>query len=370
MTDLVAVAIPGGPEFVSTLERVWADGHAVLPVDPRLPPLARDALLEAMAPARIVEPDGSTHELPDSRPLVDGDAVVVATSGSTGTPKGVVHTHASLEASARLTSAALGVDPERDAWLCPLPVSHIAGFAVVMRARTLGMPVEILPRFDATVVEEAARDRGATLTALVPTALRRVDAGLFRKILVGSSAVPKDRPANTVATYAMTETGSSVVFEGQVITGIDLRVVEDEIQVRGPVLLRAYRDGTDPRMPDGWYPTGDAGVLDEDNRLTVFGRQGDLIITGGENVWPGPVEDILATLASVREVAVVGRPDNDWVTAVTAVVVPTDPANPPTLDELRAAVKERMLPAHAPRGVEYVDALPRTPLGKVRRADL
>jgi O-succinylbenzoic acid--CoA ligase len=168
----------------------------------------------------------------------------------------------------------------------------------------------------------------------------------------------------------MTETGSSVVFEGDIIPGIDLRIVEGEIQVKGPVLLRAYRDGTDPRTDDGWYPTGDAGVLDDDGRLTVFGRRGDLIITGGENVWPGPVEDILATLPSVSEVAVIGRPDNDWVQAVTAVVVPADSANPPTLDELRAAVKERMLPAHAPRGVEYVDALPRTPLGKVRRSDL
>ena len=290
MNELVAVALPGGPQFVATLERLWADGDAVLPVDPRLPPPARSALFEAMHPSRLIDAAGDASPLMNGLPTLEGDALVVPTSGSTGRPKGVVHTHDSLRASARSTSLALDVDPERDRWLCPLPLSHIAGLAVIMRARWAGVPVEVHPRFDPAEVEAAARDRGATLTSLVPTALARIDSSLFRRIIVGGAAPPADRPANVVATYGMTETGSAIVFDGCALTDVELRIADGEIHVRGPMLLRAYRDGTDPRTTDGWLPTGDLGALDADGTLSVHGRRGDLIITGGENVWPAPVE--------------------------------------------------------------------------------
>jgi O-succinylbenzoic acid--CoA ligase len=99
----------------------------------------------------------------------------------------------------------------------------------------------------------------------------------------------------------------------------------------------------------------------------VYGRATDLIISGGENVWPGPVEAVLATHPAVAEVAVVGRPDPEWGQVVTAVIVPRDPARPPALDTLRALVKERLGPWAAPRAIEVVASLPRTNLGKVRR---
>lgn len=370
MNELVAVALPGGPSFVDVLERVWAEGDAVLPVDLRLPPPGRAALFDAMGPSRLIEEDGDESTLDGGRPTEDGDALVVPTSGSTGHPKGVVHTHDSLRASARSTSRALDVDPERDAWLCCLPLSHIAGLAVIMRARCAGVPLEVHPRFDAAAVEAAARERGATLTSLVPTALTRIDPGLFRRIVVGGSAVPADRPPNTVASYGMTETGSAVVFDGWALDDVELRIVDGEIQVRGPMVLRAYRDGSDPRTADGWLPTGDAGALAADGRLEVHGRRGDLIITGGENVWPAPVERILAVRPDVDEVAVVGRPDPEWGQVVTAIVVPTDAAAPPSLDALRQAVKEQLHPFAAPRRLELVATLPRSSLGKVLRSRL
>jgi o-succinylbenzoate---CoA ligase len=142
------------------------------------------------------------------------------------------------------------------------------------------------------------------------------------------------------------------------------------VELRCPMLLRCYRHGTDPRRADGWFPTGDAGAWDEGaGRLRVFGRRDDVIITGGENVWPVAVERALVADARVREVAVVGRPDPEWGQRVTALVVPADPADPPTLDELRDAAK-RELPAYcAPRELILVAELPRTALGKlVRRA--
>lgn len=102
----------------------------------------------------------------------------------------------------------------------------------------------------------------------------------------------------------------------------------------------------------------------------MVGRRDDLIVTGGVNVWPGPVEAVLARSPRVAEVAVVGRPDPEWGALVTAVVVPADRADPPTLEELRAEVKEHLHPASAPRAVELVQSLPRTSLGKLRRSAL
>src|SRR5213076_1101200 len=121
--------------------------------------------------------------------------------------------------------------------------------------------------------------------------------------------------------------------------------------LRGPMLLRAYRDGRDPKDEHGWFATGDLGRLD-DGVLTVYGRKGDLIITGGENVWPEPVEAVLAQLDGVKDVAVIGRPDDEWGQRVVAIVVPELVNEPPTLDQLRAAVKDHIGPWAAPRDVE------------------
>jgi len=366
MQELVAIA-QTGQRFVETLLKVWERGDAAMPVDPRLPDAARQVLLAALAPTRLIDADDSEHRL-KGRLVDSGDALVIATSGSTGTPKGVVHTHSSLEASARSTSNALGVDASTDQWLCCLPLTHIAGLAIVVRARTFGIPLIVHDRFDAASVETAARE-GATLTSLVPTTLARIDPQLFRRIIVGGQATPEHLPANCRASYGMTETGSAVVFDGEILPGVELQVVDGEIQVRGDMLLRCYRDGIDPRNADGWFPTNDAGEL-IDGRLIVHGRRGDLIISGGEKIWPAPVEETIAALNSVNEVAVIGRPDDEWGHVVTAIVVASDPSTPPTLDDLREHVKQT-LPAYcAPRRIELVDALPRTTLGKVERRSL
>ena len=283
----------------------------------------------------------------------------------------MVLTHHAVDASARATSRRLGVDPASDRWLACLPLAHVGGLAVVTRAILTGTPLTVHDGFDAARVAAASRARDpCTLTSLVPTMLRRMDPTGFRTVVLGGSAMPPDLPANAVATYGMTETGSGVVYDGVPLDGVDVRVVAGQIELRCPMLLRCYRDGTDPRDADGWFPTGDAGAWDATaGRLQVFGRADDVIVTGGENVWPVAVERVLATHARVREVAVVGRPDPEWGQRVTALVVPADPADPPTLDELRDSAK-RDLPAYSvPRELVLVTALPRTGLGKlVRRA--
>ncbi len=343
-----------GAAFVEALQRAWDQGDAVLPLDPRLPAPARAAVLAAAAP---------------ERPVDAGDAVVVATSGTDGDPKAVVLTHDALLASAVATSARLGIDPSADRWLACLPLAHVGGLSVVTRSLLTGTPCTVHERFDAAAVEAAAA-AGCTRTSLVPTALARIDPSRFRTVLVGGQAAPADRPANVVATYGMTETGSGIAYDGVPLDGVDVRIAEDgAVELRGPMLLRAYRDGRDPRTPDGWFGTGDLGEL-RDGLLHVHGRRGDLIITGGENVWPAAVERVLATHAAVAEVAVVGHPDPEWGQRVVALVVPLDATAPPTLADLRDWAKAE-LPAHAaPRGLEVVAQLPRTASGKVRRRDV
>jgi len=368
MRELVAVALTG-PEFVAALRRAWDSGDAVLPLDPRLPPAAVKATIDALAPSRLVDARGETSTLTGGHTVEDGDALVVPTSGSTGVPKGVVHTHDSVKASALATSGALGVDPVSDRWLCCLPVSHIAGLSVITRALTLGVDLEVHHGFDADAVVDAAR-RGATLTTVVPTALARFEPALFRAIVVGGSAPPALIPPNCRISYGLTETGSAVAYDGYALAGVELRSLDGEVLVRGPMLLRGYRDGTTPVDAEGWLHTDDAGVVHPDGRLEVHGRRGDLIITGGENVWPTPIERVLHDLPSVAEVAIVGRPDDQWGQVVTALVVPTDRDSPPTLDELKALLRET-LPAYcAPRRLELVDSLPRTLIGKVARRAL
>jgi O-succinylbenzoic acid--CoA ligase len=374
--DLIALALPPGLPFVEAMRRAWDDGDAVLPVDPRLPAPARERLLRSLRPATLIGEDGRRQPLEGGVPVEDGDAFVIATSGSTGDPKGVVHTHASARASALATAAALEVDPASDGWLCCLPVSHVAGLSVVLRALTNGVPLEIIPAFDAATVEQAARERGATLTTLVPTALARIDPMLFRRIVVGGAAPPKHLPPNAVVSYGMTETGSAITYDGMPLGDAECRVVDGEIHVRGSVLLRAYRgggfplEGHDPKDADGWFATDDAGELDADGRLIVHGRRGDLIVTGGEKVWPIEVERVLGLHPGVAEVAVIGRPDPEWGHRVTAIVVPADSTAPPSLAELRAHVKADLPSYAAPRELELGEALPRTLLGKVERRAL
>ena len=368
MGELVALDLPGGRAFVDALQRLWERGDAVLPVDQRLPRPAVIALLTAMGASSVVDAGGE-HILDGGTPTEPGDALVMATSGSTGTPKGVVLTHDAVTASALATSARLGVTAD-DHWLACLPLAHVGGLSVITRALRTGTRLTVLPRFDADEVSAAAT-AGATLTSLVTTAMQRIDPAIFRWIVLGGSRPPADRPSNTVATYGLTETGSGVVYDGVPLDGVEIAIADDrEILLRCPMMLRAYRDGTSPIDADGWLHTGDIGELLADGRLHVEGRAGDLIITGGENVWPEAVEAALRDHPLVADVGVAGVPDAEWGSRVVAWVVPADPAAPPTLDALRDHVRAAHPAFIAPREVVLVDALPRTALGKLRRADL
>ena len=368
MPRLVALVMPAGTAFVDAVRRCWDRGDAVAPVDPRAPAPLLERQLDALAPELVVDATGVEVARAGGVPTEEGDALVILSSGTSGAPKGAVLTRDAVESHAYAATTSVGVDPEAT-WLACLPLHHIGGFGVVARALVTGARLVTHDGFDAAAVTAAAA-AGATHTSLVPTALGRIDPSVFRVILLGGSAIPADRPANTIATYGMTESCGGVVYDGFVLNGVGLEVGADGvISLSGPTMLRAYRDGRAALDEHGWFRTGDLGEMDAaTGRLTVLGRADDLIITGGEKVWPDAVERVLVDhVAGVADVAVVGRDDPEWGQRVVAVVVPADRARPPSLDEVRTVVREHLPAAAAPKAIELAEAIPRTNLGKVRR---
>jgi O-succinylbenzoic acid--CoA ligase len=371
--QLVAIDLPAGPRFVEAMSATWDAGDAVAPIDRRLPVRARRALLDALS-AHAVIADSSGERIPlDGRAptLESGDALVVATSGSTGTPKAVVHTFDSLTAHARGVNQTLGIDPTSDRWLSCLPLSHLGGLGVVVRSLLTDTPLDLLATFDADEVASAPERLGSTLVSLVPTALDRIDPAPYRWVVLGGAGDPLDRPGNVVHTYGLTETGGGVVYDGLPFAGTEVRVDADgAISLRGPTIARGLRQPDGSVVPvvdaDAWLATGDLGRW-ADGALEVDGRSDDLIVSGGENVWPQGVEDAIRSHPGVEEVAVIGRADPHWGRRVVAVIVPANPMWPPTLEELRAHTKERLPAYAAPRELVVVHELERTALGKVRR---
>ncbi len=189
-------------------------------------------------------------------------------------------------------------------------------------------------------------------------------------MVLGGSADLSPRPDNVVHTWGMTESGGGVVYGQRPLPGVEVIERDGELWLRSATLLRCYRDGSDPKDANGWYRTGDCGSVARDGTVSVFGRRDHLIITGGENVRPEVVEAALAEVAGVADVAVAGRADPEWGQRVVAWIVPDDRREPPSLEDLRADVSER-LPGYArPREMVLTDAIPRTALGKIRRSEL
>ena len=366
MARLIALDMPASKTFVDLVQRAWSNGDAILPIDQRLRPSGKKMLLDTMAPSEVIDASFTASSLPNGRPMQDGDALVIASSGSTGSPKGIIHTHSSLLAGAQASASRLQLTSD-DHWLVCIPVSHVGGFSVISRALHIGAALTLLPAFDVAAVQEAAKN-GATHASLVATALSRIDASLFRTILLGGSSAPDNLPSNVIATYGMTETGGGVVYNGQPLDNVEIKIVDGEIFLRCPMLMRAYRDDQTISITDGWYATGDIGEIDENGKLSVRGRQSDMIITGGENVWPSVVEYSLASHPLVNQVVVRGMPDTTWGQRVVAYVVLNDSSQTSEvklLSDLREHVKQTLPAFCAPQQIVVLAEIPRTSLGKV-----
>jgi malonyl-CoA/methylmalonyl-CoA synthetase len=344
--------------------------------------------------------DGDPPPLDGAQP---GDpALLCYTSGTTGAPKGAVLAHGNLLASAEALRLAWRWTPE-DRLVLALPLFHIHGLGVGLHGTLLaGASAVLLPRFDVGGVLDAARDHQATLFFGVPTMYTRLadssradELGRLRLCVSGSAPLPRtvfERLAaragqRVLERYGMTETIMNVSNPcdgerrpgtvGLPLPGVELRLAggdDGEILLRGPNVFSGYWENPEATAeafgPGGWFRTGDLGSFDERGYLRIEGRSQELIITGGFNVHPREVEELLLEHPGVAEAAVVGTPSEEWGEQVTAFVVPADPADPPGREELLAFAAERLAGFKRPRALHYVEALPRNALGKVLKHEL
>jgi malonyl-CoA/methylmalonyl-CoA synthetase len=347
---------------------------------------------------------GPDIDLPDGPPVeVDaaapGDpALLCYTSGTTGAPKGAVLSHANVLASSQSVRLAWRWSAD-DRLVLALPLFHLHGLGVGLHTTLLaGASAVLLPRFDPDAVLDAAAGHGATLFFGVPTMYARLAASprlpelsRLRLCVSGSAPLP---PAlfqrieagagqHLLERYGTTESGMNVSSPhdgerrpgavGLPLPGVELRLGGDgEILVRGPSVFSGYWRNPaateDAFDAGGWFRTGDIGELDPDGYLRIVGRAKELIITGGLNVYPREVEEVLTTHPGVAEAAVVGLPDDEWGEVVTAFVVPA--GQPPPAEDLLAHCSGDLAPFKRPRAVHFVESLPRNALGKILRHEL
>lgn len=382
--DLRAVMAPRR-RAADLVRDAWDAGAAVTVIDPSAPPAAVEKVLATVAPTHLVDIDGR-RPLPGGVPAAEGTAAVVVTSGTTGTPKGVELTVEGAIAIGYGWAGVMGHEPA-DHWFVCLPLHHVAGLAILARARITGADVTIADGFALDEVGEAPARFGATLVSVVPTMLGRLlDAGApmheYRGVVTGGAPLPPALRARADAlgvpvfdAYGQSETWGGCVANGVPIPGASVRLgPDDEIEISGAMVMRRYR--LDPEATaraftgDGWLRTGDVGRFTDGGRLRVVDRLRDLVITGGVNVSPVEVEQVLSEHPAVGDVAVVGVPDAEWGERVVAYVVPHDPAAPPTLDDLRAFARERLTAPKLPRDLVLVTEVPRSSGGKILRREL
>ena len=371
MNKLVGIDMALSGEFVSALQKIWHAGDCAFPIDQRLPHAQKAQLVEDFGVQELVTVNGRSVIAHHESHVAENDAVIFTTSGSSGTPKGVVHTHDSLRANANIVAQYFG-DTSSTHWLACLPPSHVGGFGVISRALHWGCKLTTISQFDAAEVEGLARS-GVTHTSLVATALGRINAELFDNILLGGAKPPPTLPPNVTTTYGLTETMGGVVYNRTALTGIEISISADqEILVRGPVLMNRYYQPKlgHPIDSEGWLHTGDLGSMSPDNQLSVVGRRSELIISGGENIWPEVVEAALVNHPDVSDVCVVGVDDQEWGQRVVAFIVPTNTSVTHTLTEWREIVAESLPRFMAPRQVVIINSIPRSALGKPQRQAL
>lgn len=338
-------------------------------------------------------------------PAPDDPLAMVYTSGTSGRAKGAVLTHGAFAASADASGRNLRWNLD-DRWVAPLPVAHVGGLSVLIRCALARRPVVLLPRFDAVATLDAVR-AGGTIVSVVPTMLRALleadrDNVLARArvVLVGGAACSPEllaesaaRGVRALATYGMTEMCSQVATQaylagavlaqrgvGKPLHGVELRLVGDDgepvatgavgrITVRGPMRMRGY--WKHPHLAqEEWFDAGDLGSLDPDGTLHLHARRTDLIVTGGENVYPVEVEQCLEAHPSVAAALVFGLPDAVWGQRVAAAVV----ARGDVGDEaawratLLAHVAARVAGYKRPRLLARVATIATLPSGKPDRA--
>ncbi len=409
----VAVRAQNRVDTVVTLLALVELGATTVLVHPRLTPDEAQRIVDDAAVAFTLDGlDAWTPRDAIDLPRAHDPASPLAmlyTSGTTGRPKGAVLSRAAFMASADASAQNLGWRDD-DRWLLCLPVCHIGGFSVLTRCVMARRTVVLRPRFDADDVLRAITETRATLLSVVPTMLKALldaDAtnalATLRAVLVGGAGTPPsllarcvERGVRALTTYGLTEACSQVTTQrplpegaalvvrpdsGHPLAGVEVTIRDEHgallphgdvgrIWVRGPSVMTGYW-GQPPLA--GWLDTGDLGSFGAEQSLTVHTRRTDLVVTGGENVYPIELEHRLSAMKGVSAALVFGAPDETWGQVVCAAIVRDRTISPELddghwLDALGAEVATALAPHKRPRRVCVVDALPTGPTGKIDRA--
>lgn len=419
--DRVALLAANSLEFVESVHAVPRAGGILVPLNARLTAeeiewQLRDSGAKALlchqptwpVAARLASATGipalplplkresPPADLRDEIALEDVHSIIY-TSGTTGRPKGAMLTFGNFWTSAAASAFNLGLDPN-DRWLACMPLFHVGGLSILLRSVIYGTTAIVHPAFDETSVNRALREDGVSIVSVVATMLQRMlDADdqpypeTVRVVLVGGGPVPKplleralERSLPVVQTYGLTEAASQVAtitpWEAMKHLGsagkplgttrvrIDAPAGEPgEILVSGPTITSGYwnnPEATGAALAGGWLHTGDIGRLDEEGFLFVLDRRDDLIVSGGENVYPAEVESVLLAYPGIRGASVVGVGNDEWGKMVAAAVVADAGAN---LAGLEAFLRERLAGYKVPKLIHPVAELPTTANGKVQR---
>jgi len=425
--DVVAAHLPNGPEFAALLHALDRRDAILLPLHRRqaeaeLARVLRDAAprvvlhaADAAAPTAIgaahavgvaacafpATETGAARSSPRLGPAAP--ALLLYTSGTTGDPKGAVLTHAGLRAAVEASARHLGARPD-DRWLACLPFFHVGGLSILLRSARQAVACEIQEGFDAERVGRALDGGALTHVSLVPTLLarlldargdRRAPAALRIVLLGGAKAPPTllERAAKlgwpVATTYGLTEAASQVATRlpgesrdagATPLPGVAVHVVDGdgntappgapgEILVRGRMVMAGYwrrPEETARSLAGGWLHTGDIGALDARGRLRVFDRRTDLLVSGGENVYPAQIEAVLREHPDVAEAGVAGVPDREHGSRPVAWVVArgTQALDPHGLARF---CRDRLAGYEVPARFHRMTALPRTASGKLQR---
>jgi long-chain acyl-CoA synthetase len=427
--DVVALKLKNRVEFVVLLFAAWRLGATVTPVNPSLTDGEVVRQLDSSGARLLVVEEGTAREagvttlavgdLPtqpvgaEQPPHLESSALalLIYTSGTTGIPKGVMLDHANIDAMADMGRLALQVG-QADRCLLILPLFHVNGIVVsVLIPLLAGGSVFIADRFDPATFFDTIENERPTFFSAVPTIYTMLaalptdvapDTSSVRFAVCGAAPAPAElltrfesrygfpliegyglsegTCASTINPVAGPRRAGTVgiAFPGQQIRIVDASGVEvatgvdGEVTIAGPNVMRGYLgrpDETARVIIDGWLHTGDVGHLDADGYLTLVGRSKDMIIRGGENIYPKEIEDVLSSDASVLEVAVIGVPDEKWGEVVAAYVQP-HPGLTVDPQALHALCARKLAGYKRPTSITVVDAIPKNAVGKTDKAPL
>ena len=321
-------------------------------------------------------------------------AAIMNTSATTGQFKSVPLRWGQIRAHVQASKEVLG-KTEQDNWLIVLPLFHVSGLSILLRSLYNGTAVTILPKYDEAQVLKLIESENINMMSLVPTILTQLEPSIthhkLRVILLGGEFIPmalidacEKKSLPIYKTYGMTETFSqSVTFSvldyphkrdsvGKPLPGMQVRIDNSdadgvgEIHLTGPMVMTGY---IDKEPIDGDLNTDDIGYVDEDGFVYILNRRKDLIISGGENIYPKELEDLVYTLPSVKECAVVPVPDPKWG-QVPALFVAFHDGESMTADEIVSFMTKSLAKYKVPKYVKILPALPRNGTGKIVRNEL